>query len=87
MKQFVLDIRAYHSLELVHHVCISESGHQVRLNNSRARYYISMDAKIKRWVFYRLSNEKNYFGEYSLIGKPIQCNVYAGFDQVSKYNR
>ena len=86
MKIFKLDMRAYHTLELVQHVCISESGHSVTRRNSRARYYILLDKVKQHWIYYRLSKIKDDVGEYILINPPGLCIIHAGFNQVSNYN-
>ena len=86
MKLFFLDMRAYHMLERVHYVNITESGHSVTKLDQRVKYYIVLDEKVKHWVYYRFSDQRNEFREFKIINKPAQCRVFPKFDQVSKFN-
>jgi len=86
MRSFVLKIQAYHFLEKNHHVCITESGDMVTSRNRRVCYYIVLDEKIKHWIYYSFSEKRDFYGDFVLIEPPGKCRVYAGFDQVSKFN-
>lgn len=87
MKEFILKMPAYHFLEKNHHVCISESGDMVTERNSRVRYYIVLNEKIHHWTYYRFTNKRDKYGDFTLIEPSSICRVYAGFDQVGKFNR
>lgn len=78
---------AYHHLEKNHHVSISEYGDLVTCRNTRVRYYIELDTKNKRWIYYSYSNKRDYYGDFTIVGTPGNCLIRAGFDQVSKFNR
>ena len=87
MKLFHLDMRAYHMLERVHYVNITESGHSVTRLDPRVRYLIILDEKANRWIYYRFSNKRDDLREFIIASnKPARCRVFANFDQVSKYN-
>ena len=86
MKIFVLDRKAYHTLENIHHISISESGHSVQTHDSRVRYFITLDEKEEHWIYYRYKKERNELGDFSLSEKYAKCAIHAGFDQVCKYN-
>ena len=78
---------AYHFLERNQYVSISESGDLVTNTNSRARYYIVLDKRIKHWIYYSYSKERNEFYEYIIyFSKSHLCLIHASFTQVSKYN-
>ena len=86
MKLFFLDMRAYHMLERVHYVNITESGHSVTRLDPRVRYHIALDEKAKHWIYYRFSEKRNEFREFVLIDKASKCRVFPKFEQVSNYN-
>ena len=87
MKRFYLDKKAYHTLENSLKVNVSESGYIVAINDSRIRYCIYLDQKINKWVYSKYFRKRNEFGEFSLKKSFARCEVYAAFDQVSKFNR
>ena len=86
MKIFILDRKAYHTLENIHHISISESGHSVQSHDSRVRYFITLDKNEEHWIYYRYERKRNDVGDFILNKKPARCAIHAGFDQVSKFN-
>ena len=53
MKIFILDRKAYHTLENIHHISISESGYSVQSHDSRVRYFIALDKNEEHWIYFR----------------------------------
>ena len=86
MKIFSLDRKAYHLLEKIHHVSISESGHSVQPHDSRVRYYIFLDEKRSHWVYQKYIHKRNSVGDVTKDKKISLCVIHANFDQITKYN-
>ena len=86
MKIFLLDRKAYHLLEKIHHISISESGHSVQPHDTRVRYYIFLDEKRSHWVYQRYIHKRNSVGDYIREDKISICAIHANFDQITKYN-
>ena len=86
MKIFTLDRKAYHLLEKIHHVSISESGHSVQPHDSRVRYYIFLDEKRSHWAYQKYIHKRGPVGDYIREEKTSLCVIHANFDQITKYN-
>ena len=86
MKIFTLDRKAYHLLEKIHHVSISESGHSVQPHDTRVRYYIFLDEKRSHWVYQKYIPKRSPVGDYLREDKISLCVIHANFDQITKYN-
>ena len=86
MKRFVLKMPAYHFLERNHYVSISESGDRVQNTNTRVRYFIALDKESQKWKYCDYLKNRNEFYEFILSDTYRFCGVFAGFDQVSRFN-
>ncbi len=87
MKAFTLDTAAYHRLENIHRVSISETGHPATDQDSRVRYLIVLDEKRLTWVYCRYSKERDRHGLFVPDNAFSVCRVYPGFKRASEFNK
>lgn len=87
MKQFTLDSAAYHRLENMMKVTISETGHCATDQDSRVRYLIKLDETKQYWVYCRFSRTRDRYGMFLPDNCFSVCRVYPGFKRVSEFNR
>lgn len=87
MKTFVLAINAYHRLENIHEVSISETGNLSRLDSPSARFLIKLDLVRKCWIYARYLKTKDSIGCYLIGKKWSMCRVLPDFVPAYKYNR
>ena len=78
---------AYHRLENIHEITISESGKPCNMYDTHARFYIYLNEKRGCWVYKRYLKERDSIGNHKLDKKECMCRVYPDFEPVTKWNK
>lgn len=80
-----LDIHAYHQLERIHYVSISDSGHVAQPRDSRVRWYIYVDEKEQALKCVRYLKDKDDVGDHLKEKEVHYCRVKPLFVLLHKY--
>lgn len=80
-----LDMEAYHQLEKLHYVTVSESGHRCQPRDTRARYYIYVDSKDNYCKCKKYTRKRNEVNDFILDKKPHFCRANKNFKSLTEY--
>lgn len=79
-----LDIHAYHQLESIHYVTVSETGHIAQPRDSRARWYIFVD-KDNKLKCRKYTGNKGSDGDFFKEKRSHLCRVKPNFERITKF--
>jgi hypothetical protein len=87
IRTFFLNKQAYHYLDNNLSVVITETGFFSTLRNKKSRYVIRLNEPGTQWVYCKLDETQNFYGEKYLTLNWRFCRVYMGYEGVPRYNK
>lgn len=85
MIVFKIDIHAYHQLERIHYVSISDSGHIAQPRDSRVRWFLYINEKEKALKCVKYLSKKDDVGDHIKEKEEHYCRVQPQFVLLRKY--